>query len=857
MRAAGVPPRAVRALPRPVRVPPRPVRALPGVMALALSAIAVLGAATAQARTTRLPAFELRPGPGFAIPSSVAIDQETGNIFVTDAAAGTVYIFGREGGAPAGGAPAAITGLSFTPEYTTPPGVAVDDACYFHVPRLSSESKECKELDPSNGDVYVADTGAQLLEKLQLNTLTHEYEVLQSIPFNSPRGVAVDTQGDVYVADPSKAAITELTPKAGEVQITQSAIEKPVYVAVGAPGTVYVGGKGQEGGFSGQGVAKLAVNAGNEGAPQPLGGQSVVRGGPIALDANGNAFVDVESHIDEYDTSGNQTGSFQFDFEKQLAGGGGLAVDDETGDVAIANLVYGVPVAQPEPSIAPASAIGKATAMLNGTIVPEEEEAEYHFEYGPCPSGASSCEAAGYPFTTSGEKIGPAGVGAALAVHATVAALKPQAYYHFRLVTAAVKDGAPGLTSAEEIFETASAVHGIGQCATSAISARGAELTAPLEPLVGELPVEYHFEYGLSAPPTPAEPYEHRTATGEIKKAAQIGSVTAMLPGLGEAPLQPHTTYHCRLVAAAEGVEALGEDNSFTTSPVPPRVEAASAAPGAMPRTSVLLAGQVDPEHSHTTYHFSYIDEAELIAGDARTVTWEANAGESLAPTAVGPVRVAGLHAGTTYHYQLVATNSFGEHEASDDQTFTTAPATPPSVGATAASGITQTAATVAGELNPRALPTTYELQLATTVLCPMGRTACTGVQATYDGAHFFGTLPPGRDEVVVELENLAPATTYHYRLVATNEDGTEYGNDATFTTLGVLAPIVQPATPPLIAAPAIAFPLEGAPQTSARKGGGKLEHALTACRKKHSKHKRAMCEKRARKQYGAAKKKG
>jgi hypothetical protein len=65
----------------------------------------------------------------------------------------------------------------------------------------------------------------------------------------------------------------------------------------------------------------------------------------------------------------------------------------------------------------------------------------------------------------------------------------------------------------------------------------------------------------------------------------------------------------------------------------------------------------------------------------------------------------------------------------------------------------------------------------------------------------------------------------------------------------------VQPFTLPLIATPAIAFPKEEAGSgTTALTNKQKLAEALKACRKK-SKSKRAACEKRAHKKYGAKKK--
>jgi hypothetical protein len=113
-----------------------------------------------------------------------------------------------------------------------------------------------------------------------------------------------------------------------------------------------------------------------------------------------------------------------------------------------------------------------------------------------------------------------------------------------------------------------------------------------------------------------------------------------------------------------------------------------------------------------------------------------------------------------------------------------------------------------------------------------------------------------GAQGISVYLEDLQPGTTYYYRLIATNVDGTSYGADQTFTTPGYPNSIMQPATTPLLAIPVIAFPKEekvttpSKPSTNAQK----LANALKACMKKPKK-KRASCERQARKRYGAVKK--
>ncbi len=811
---------------------------------LALSAMLTLVASPAGARTTRLAQFDLAPELGFIHPTGVAIDQETGNVYVLDNDAAVIDVFGREGGPPADEVPSTISSPEFSFRAATSGqgvGVAVDNACYFQ----HKSGKECEEYDPSNSDVYVANVGGGALDKLRLNKVTHGYEIVQSFSFREPTGVAVDEQGNVYIVNPPERAITELTRGGGEVKIEQNAIADPGYVAVGAPGVVYVGGEGEEGSAEGQGVAKLVVNASDEGEPQPLGGEGRVEGGPIAVDSDGDAFVDNRNGIEEYDSSGNLIGAFEFDREKQIYGEAGLAVNDETGSLALGNLIYGPPVSQPEPIVAPASPIERTAATLNGTVIPEEEEAEYHFEYGPCSEGVSSCGADDYPLETATEKIGPATVGEALHVEAAVSGLTPATAYHFRLVAVAAHDRAPQLTSAEEAFTTLPAVKGVGQCGATAPGGTAATLEAPLEPEAGELPVKYSFEYGTSVPSHTAEPYEHQTGVKELKEVAEVGVVKAEALGLA-----PNTTYDCRLVASENaGNETVGANGTFKTKALVPVVEGSSAAPGPIPRKIELLSGAIDPEHSPTAYQFAYIDQAGHEAGYPMTLTPEASAGEGLGGKAVGPVQIEGLKAGTTYRYRLIATNKEGP-EYGPEETFTTAPRTPPVVQSATASAVTQMGATISVTVDSQELPTGWELELATAVSCPVGQNVCSGAEASYNGASVFGTLSPGQDAVTVDLEGLMPATTYHVRLVATNEDGTEYGPDETFTTPGIPSPLTQPVAPPLLATPDIPFPTEAAiKQLLKHTRAQKLTGALKACKGKPKKR-RAACERQAHRKY-------
>ena len=77
-------------------------------------------------------------------------------------------------------------------------------------------------------------------------------------------------------------------------------------------------------------------------------------------------------------------------------------------------------------------------------------------------------------------------------------------------------------------------------------------------------------------------------------------------------------------------------------------------------------------------------------------------------------------------------------------------------------------------------------------------------------GVQVFGQAGEGPEPVPVslELQYLQPGTTYHYRLVAISPAGTSYGADAMLTTPVYPTSVLSaPASAPLLATPAVAFP--------------------------------------------------
>jgi hypothetical protein len=103
-----------------------------------------------------------------------------------------------------------------------------------------------------------------------------------------------------------------------------------------------------------------------------------------------------------------------------------------------------------------------------------------------------------------------------------------------------------------------------------------------------------------------------------------------------------------------------------------------------------------------------------------------------------------------------------------------------PSASTGAAGGVSDRSATVGGSVNPHGAPTTYRFEY--------GPTSAYGSTTPTAGAGSgMGTVAAGATVV-----GLSPATTYHFRVVATNAGGVIKGSDQTFTTSPP-----TPATPP------------------------------------------------------------
>jgi hypothetical protein len=181
--------------------------------------------------------------------------------------------------------------------------------------------------------------------------------------------------------------------------------------------------------------------------------------------------------------------------------------------------------------------------------------------------------------------------------------------------------------------------------------------------------------------------------------------------------------------------------------------------------SAAVVSGTVNPNGQATTYAFQYGPTTNY---GSQTATTSAGSGTTAAAV---HVTLNGLISNGTYHFRIVATSPAGT-TAGTDATFTTSKA-PPAATTSAPSLLTSNSAVVNGTVNPNGKTTTYIVEY--------GPTTSYGLQTTTSAAG-SGTAPVA---VHATLNGLAGGTSYHYRIAATNDDGTTVTADAMFTTTG------------------------------------------------------------------------
>jgi hypothetical protein len=248
----------------------------------------------------------------------------------------------------------------------------------------------------------------------------------------------------------------------------------------------------------------------------------------------------------------------------------------------------------------------------------------------------------------------------------------------------------------------------------------------------------------------------------------------ASLPGSGNKPVEVSaaitglaaaTKYDVKVVATAK-VSGTGQaTTSFETVAATASKPAVSveAATG-VTQTTATLNGKVTPDGAEVTAcSFEY--GTSLPGKPASCAPSTIAAGASA--TAVSAA-LTGLTPNTTYKVKLTATNSLGTTESSTIE-FTTLATSKPAVTVEAATGITQTTATLNGKVTPDGAEVTacsFEYN-GTSASCSPSTIAAGGSATAVSAA----------------LSGLTPSTTYRVKLTATNSVGTTESTTIEFVT--------------------------------------------------------------------------
>jgi hypothetical protein len=730
-------------------------------------------------------------------PQGVAVDNSTGaskgDVYVVDALNFRVEKFDGSGNfiLAFGKGVDQTSGANVCPS-------APGDVCQAGTQGTSAGAFEAPQfvaVDPTTGDVYVADPGDDTISKFDSSgnlittwpSGTPTGQLSGATTFGSIDGITVDNSGNLLVINGGNS-VYEFAPDG-------SAVKNFPTLRGMTPAGLDINNSGILFKVNGD----TSVERFDPSGPQPPPDLQVTPSesgttGLVIDRSSGDLYVDVGTSVGHFvfDPSGNvvETGGTTCAIPPGacaptdtfgsgvLKSGTGIGFASATTTAYVADagnndVAVFVPPSPGKPVIDAESAtnVGNQTATLTALVNPFGNATTCTFQY----VTNATFQSTGFNSATSVSC--PAALGSSFAdqspsVNLTGLALNTE--YDFRVVatnSAGTVDGNPATftTLGPAVIDSETATNVLPTSATlnTEVNPLGNDTSCTFQYVTD---ADFQVNGYTDATSVPCSPSDLGSGTGDVSATTQLTGLTIL------------TTYHFRVLAKNTLGTETGADQTFATLNAA-SIDSESASN--ITQTTAELDTQINPLGTDTSCAFQYVDAADFQAtGYASATTVACSPADLGSGTSdVGDsAQISGLTPSTTYHFRAVATNSLGTVDGTDT-TFETEP--PLSVDSESVSGVTDTGATVRAEINPLGVDTTYQFKYVD--------------DAAFLGSGFAGAtvvpvspvdLGSGSSDVAasVDLTGLSPGTKYHFQVIGTNSFGTVPGKAKSFVTLSAPA---------------------------------------------------------------------
>jgi hypothetical protein len=546
-------------------------------------------------------------------PQGIAVNQANGNLFVSDQGNRRIDVFGPTGtfqGAFGWGAFDGSAALQFcttaigchAPGATAPASGNVGGGQF-------GETIGDLAVD-ATGKVYVADSFSR---RIQVFTPSLTGTAVTGVSFTSAFGWGANTGAAAFEVC---TTATCKAPAAAGAGLGQFAASSPTEVAVDSEGNVFALDAGNKRVQEFSSVPAPITAAFGSTALTTAFGTGALQN--LAIDSASHVYVSGANSANagkvavlEMDHSGSAVETHGTDVAAISSGGLAVAPFALGGNIYLtSSKIQGLYVLNnTAPTIEAATGLSAHGAVLHGTVVSNNVEVKYHFEY----SRDNGLTWTKFPAVDASVPV----TAGSVPVEQTATGLFAKTTYLVRLV-ATRPAGSFALTSSQLSFQTLGSAPTISEVAAGSINDTTARLVAVINPETQ--PTTYRFEYGTNTS------YGSVVPTEASKASAGSGSTPNVLSE-EISGLQPGTTYHFRVVAINATGQSESADQTFTTL-------AAHAT-----SRSYELVSPADDE-SYDTYPggnnlLAKVPDVGLTSTDGRCTTYEL-AGQGTPPSIPG-----------------------------------------------------------------------------------------------------------------------------------------------------------------------------------------------------------------------------